>query len=273
MKYSRHPQKFDCKDPELQRQWEDLKEVLCDNEHMKYYKIMVGQKINLKTIFNVWTTPSNDLSNIWSHFLFGIFFIVRAFNFEGRFFWLNAITAYTYFMSSMYHTFRTYSRKLYNIFLVFDVLGIAIQISTYNIVDTISLMGTKRPDLEKLYLIVYISILVLNFISIPIILHYKKYTVRTILFCVVATSGFVLMYNGYLVNGVSEEFKALFYNRLITFAYQGVGIFFRGSHIPERWLPNTIWQEYFHSHFWFHIVASIGSIYACRSSEALINFK
>ena len=270
-KYSKHPQKFDNPDPELQRQWEDLKEVLCDNEHMKYYKIMIGRNVNISSILEVMTTGSTDLTNIWSHLLFGIYFLFASFHRRGRFFWLFIITSYTYFMSACYHIFRNYSRTLYDIFLCFDVSSIGIQIFSYNIVDTISFFSKRRPDLKKIYLTIFISFLIITTASIPIILHYKFYTFRTVLFSFVATIGFGLIYHGYkvqLTQGQSTLLSMIYY-RIISYLLQGVGIFFRGSHIPERYLPDTVFQEYFHSHFWFHIAAAIGSVYACKSSEIL----
>ena len=269
LKYSKHPQTFENPDPELQKQWEELKEVLCDNEHMKYYKIMIGQPINFQTVFNVMTSPSTDLTNIWSHLLFGIFFILRSLKFKGRFFWLNLITAYTYLMSACYHIFRNYSRLLYDIFLSFDVSSIAIQIFSYNIVDSISFFNKKRNDLKKKYLIGFITSTIITLISIPVILYYKFYTFRTILLSSVATVGYILIYHGYLINGFNDSVKNLLRNRIISYALQGVGIFFRASHVPERFLPDTVFQEFFHSHFWFHIAAAIGSIYACISSESI----
>ena len=269
LKYGRHPQKFDSKDPELQKQWEELKEVLCDNEHMKYYKILIGQPINIKTIFSVWFTPNTDVTNVWSHFFFAVLFIVRSFTKEGRFFWLNLVTAYTFLMSGLYHTFRNYSRRLYDIFLCFDVSSIGIQIFSYNIVDTISFFSGKRDDLERMYLIFFITFDIITIISIPFILKYKLYTFRTILFSFVATIGFGLIYHGFTINNNTTILYDMLKNRVISYALQGVGIFFRASHIPERWLPDTVFQEFFHSHFWFHVTAATGSLFACCSSEIL----
>ena len=271
LKYSNHPQTFESSDPNLQEQWESLKEVLCDNEHMKYYKIMIGQPINFATVFNVMTTPSTDLSNIWSHLLFFFFFIKRAFRFSDRFFWLNCVTAYTYLMSACYHIFRNYNRRLYDIFLCCDVSSIAIQIYAYNIVDSISFFSKKKKNLKIMYIAGLLISELFILLSIPIILRYKLYTFRTVLFSLVATFGFLLIYHGYRVNGYSESFKKLIINRVISYALQGLGIFFRGSHIPERFFQDTVFQEFFHSHFFFHIAAAIGSVYACISSESIAN--
>ena len=270
MKYSNHVQKFENADPQLQEQWKHLKEVLCDNEHLKYYKIMIGRKINFKSILEVWTSPSIELTNFWSHFLFGIYFLIRGFSFSGRFFVLNLLTALTYLMSSVYHTFRSFSRKLFDLMLCFDVSGIAIQVLTYNFVDTISFFGGIRDDLVKNYVICHGLLSLFTYITIPILLYNKLYTCRTVLICFVAMSGYFLIYHAYLIFGFTEKIQKLLFYRIVSFSLQGVGIFFRGSHIPERFLPDTIFQKFFHSHFWFHIVAAIGSIYACMSSEVLM---
>ncbi|EAY14286.1 hypothetical protein TVAG_026070 [Trichomonas vaginalis G3] len=268
-KYRYHPEKFDTDDPVLQKEWEDLKDVLCDNEYMTRYKIMIGQPINLKTIWNIWSTPSTDLSNIWSHFIAGIFFIVRGCFFPGRFLALHLITAYTYITSSMYHTFRNYNRKLYDIMLNFDVSGIAIQIFSYDFVDTIAFFHNRRNDLMYIYIAVFSVLAILIIGSVPIILKRKLYTLRTVSFSICALTCFPLFVHGIKIYGWNSKSKRMLILRIITIALEGVGIFFRASKLPERCAQGGVFQWCFHSHFWFHLAASVGSFVGCLSTEAM----
>lgn len=269
-KYRQHSETFDSPDPNLQKQWEDLKDVLCDNEYMTRYKIMIGQPINLKTIFNIWTTPSTDLSNIWSHFLAAIFFIVRGCFFKERIFWLHMVTAYTYIVSSLYHTFRNYSRNLYDIMLNFDVSGIAIQIFSYDFVDTIAFFYNRNNKLMYIYIGVFSVLAILIVGSVPFILKRKLYTLRTVSFSICALTCFPLFAHGIKVYGWNSKSQRMLYLRIITIALEGVGIFFRASKIPERFCQGNIFQWCFHSHFWFHIAASVGSFVGCLSCEAML---
>lgn len=270
LKYSRHPQKFENPDPKLQKEWEDLKEVLCDNEYMMGYKIMVGQPISIPTIWNIITTVHTDTSNIYSHLLFGFFFLFRAYGQINRLVFMNCMCALTFFMSAFYHTFRNYSRKMYNMCLCFDVSAIGIQIFTFNLVDIVTYFEESRPDLLKIYMMILASFFIITMVSMPFILHYKIYWLRTFLYIILATTCFPLAFHAYIVNGMTEKMKSMIYLRLMTFFFQGVGLCFRSSHIPERFAQGTIFQYVLHSHFWFHIFGSIGSYYGCLSSEALI---
>lgn len=268
LKYKNHPQKFDNSDPELQKQWEDLKEVLCDNEFMTRYKIMVGQPINFSTVWNILTTIHTDTSNIYSHLIACIFFVIRSIGLEFRFALVHLLCALTFFMSVIYHTFRNYSRKLYDITLVLDVNGINIQIFAYLFTDTISFFGSTRPDLMQNYLILYGILLVISLTSVPFILHYKIYWLRTFTFILISFLCFPLIYHSYLINGLTDQLRIFIPLRLFVFFWQGLGLIFRSSHIPERFLPHTIFQYIFHSHFWFHICGAIGSYFGCLSCQA-----
>ncbi|EAX94520.1 hemolysin-III related family protein [Trichomonas vaginalis G3] len=268
-KYRYHPEKFDSKDPVLQEQWEDLKDVLCDNEYMTKYKIMIGKPINLKTIIEIWTSKSTDLSNIWSHFLAGVFFIIRGWSFDGRLFTLHLLAAYTYIMSAMYHTFRNYNRKMYDIMLNFDVSGIAIQIFSYDFVDTIAFFHGKRDDLMYIYCAVFAILSVIVIGAVPIILSRKLYTLRTVLFSLCAFTCFPLFAHGIKIYGWNEKSQNMLILRIATIALEGVGIFFRASKVPERFTQGNIFQWCLHSHFWFHIAGAIGSYVGCLSAEAM----
>lgn len=267
LKYSKHPQKFESTDPKLQKEWEDLKEVLCDNEYMIRYKIMVGQPINFSTVWNILSTIHTDTSNIYSHLIAGVFFVYRSINKDFRFALVHLLCALTFFMSSFYHTFRNYSRKLYDIMLVLDVNGINIQIFAYLFTDTMNFFGNLRPDLMKNYLILFGFLLFISMISVPFILHYKIYWLRTFTFIVFSFLCLPLVYHCYLISGLTDQLRAFIPIRLAVFFWQGLGLIFRSSHIPERFFPHTIFQYIFHSHFWFHICGAIGSYFGCLSCE------
>lgn len=268
LKYRNHPQKFDNPDPELQKQWEDLKEVLCDNEYMIRYKIMVGQPINFSTVCNILTTVHTDTSNIYSHLIAGIFFIIRSIGLEFRFALVNLLCALTFFMSVFYHTFRNYSRKLYDITLVLDVDGINIQIFAYLFTDTVSFFGDSQSEIMKKYLFFYSLLFVISIIAVPFILHYKIYWLRTFIFIIISFLCLPQIYHNYLINGCTDKLRHFISLRLIVFFWQGLGLIFRSSHIPERFLPHTIFQYIFHSHFWFHACGAIGSYFGCLSCQA-----
>ena len=266
-KYSKHPQKFNNPDPKLQKEWEELKEVLCDNEYMINYKIMIGQPINISTVWNILSTKHTDTTNIYSHLFFAIFFLIRCFFVEKKFIIVNSFCFLTYFLSATYHTFRNYSRKLYDICLIFDVSGIAIQIFGFLIMDSICFFQDSRPDLMKNYLIFFCTLFIIVLIAIPIILHYKIYCLRTFLFTLISLLCFPQVYHYYHYNGLNDLLKQYLPYRTLVFIWQGIGLCFRSSHVPERFLPGTIFQYFWHSHFWFHIFATFGSYYGCLSCE------
>ncbi|OHS96045.1 hemolysin-III related family protein [Tritrichomonas foetus] len=270
LKYSNHPQKFDNPDPKLQKEWEDLKEVLCDNEYMMGYKIMVGQKINFSTVWNILTTKHTDTSNIYSHLIFGFFFTYRAFAFNSKFelILVNLLCALTFFMSAFYHTFRNYSRRWYDLCLTLDVSGIGIQIFAYLITDTINFFKDDHPDLMRNYLIFFCILFVVSLVSVPFILKYKLYFWRTFMFTIISMLCIpLIMHHIWLCNGIDEKLRRFLPLRAAIFFWQGVGLCFRSSHIPERFFPRTIFQYVFHSHFWFHIAGSVGSYFGCLSCE------
>jgi len=269
-KYCLHPQKFHNPDATLQKEWENLKEVLCDNEYMKNYKIMVGQKIGIKSMANVWTSIHADTSNIYSHFFFALLFFWVAFKKEGSIFWLYLAAGSTFIISAIYHTIRNYSRKIYDIALNLDVSSIGIQVFMFNFVDCINLFKDTRPDITRNYLIGFGALFTICLSSIPIILKHKLYALRTTVFCLMASLGFPLIIHGSFYYADSSKLHKMIFLRVFVFLFCGIGLGFRSSHIPERFHPDTIFQSFFHSHFIFHVLVSIGSFCGCLSSEALL---
>lgn len=267
MKYSKHPQKFNNPDPQLQKQWEDLKDVLCDNEYMMGYKIMIGRPINLKTIWEILSTVNTDTPNIWSHIFFGFFFVWQAIGESKRLVFVNLLCALTYFMSAVYHTFRNYSRRLYDILLSLDVSSINIQIFSLMFSDIFAMFYDAEPELTKKIAIIYAIVFIVSTGAVPIILAKKLYWVRTCMFCMMCTITIPVVYWKLSITGFDDQMKKFLVLRSATFGTQIIGLCFRSGHIPERWFPRTIWQTVFHSHFWFHTIAGVGSMFGVLSAK------
>lgn len=264
-KYANHPQKFETTNPDDEKEWKKLKEVLCDNEYMTHYKIMVGKPVNIKTIFDVLTTLHTDTTNIYSHLIAAIVFFWRSYRSKRCI--VNCLCGITFLISAIYHTLRNFSRRLYDITLIMDVNGIAIQIFAYLFNDAFVLFNDFRKDLMYIYFLVYTVIFLIFIISIPFILKNKIYWLRTFLCTVISFLCFQIMYHAYSLFGCDESLIRIVKLRVITFICQGIGLCFRSSHFPERISKIPLFSYIFHSHFFFHIVASIGSYYGCLSCE------
>ena len=268
MKYARHPQKFDNPDPELQRQWLDLKEVLCDNEYMMGYKIMIGQPVNLRTIWNVMTTIHTDTSNIWSHVAFFLYFVWKAFlaRDDSSTVMMYMLCGGTFLGSVVYHILRNYSRRLFDICLFFDVSGIGIQVFMYLFTDSRAWFKDKRPDWYKMYQVLYTVLLIIFLTSMPVILRKKLYWLRTIeLGCLVAIAIPPFCRKLY-IDGWDDRTTEFLIKRALSVFFQFLGLVIRSAHYPERLFPRTIWQLVFHSHFWFHVSGGFGSVFGAMSS-------
>lgn len=266
MKYARHPQKFDNPDPELQRQWLELKEVLCDNEYMIGYKIMVGQPVNLRTIWNVITTAHTDTTNIWSHIIFAVYFAIKAIGKDSSTALLYLLCGLTFLGSVVYHILRNYSRRLFDICLFFDVSGIGIQVFTYLFLDSRSWFKEKHPEVYRMYQIIYTILLLVFLTTMPVILRKKLYSLRTIELGLLVCSAIPPFCHKLYFDGWDEKTNEFAVLRVLSVFFQFMGLVIRSAHYPERLFPHTIWQYYFHSHLWFHTSGGFGSVFGAKSA-------
>jgi adiponectin receptor len=265
MKYSRHPEKFANPDPELQRQWLELKDVLCDNEHMVGYKIMVGQPVTIGTVWNILTTLHTDTTNIWSHLIGLAIFLIWGILTR---FPVNVCAfcgAMTCLMSASYHTFRNYSRRLYDMCLIFDVLSINLQLWGFFIGDVAAYFLETRPGLFWGYMGLMCAVCGPTIMAVPYLLRHKLYSIRTCLFTCEAALDFPLLLHRWLLDGADDRLRAHVRWKLGSLALAGLGLCFRSSHVPERFLPRTIFQRLFHSHFVFHILSVMSTCVVVRS--------
>jgi predicted membrane channel-forming protein YqfA (hemolysin III family) len=269
MKYARHPEKFSNPDPILQHQWLDLKEVLCDNEFMVGYKIMIGQPVTLASVWNVMTTAHTDTSNIWSH-IFGMVWLACV-GFKSPFPVCLAAFAPSlcYFLSSVYHIFRNYSRRLFDICLCLDVMAIAIQISGFFVTGSYLFFRKTQPRLAENYVIGAFCLLLVTVIAIPFILKWKLYWLRTLVLACETVVCVPLVIHKYCLDGMDEVSVRYLILQGMCLAFGGAGIAVRSAHIPERFFPRTILQYIFHSHFWFHILTVCSSRWGVAAVAAL----
>jgi adiponectin receptor len=270
MKYDRHPQKFDNPDPILQQEWLQLKEVLCDNEYMIGYKIMIGQPVNFTTVFNILTTLHTDTTNIWSHFIGAIVFFYIGFILPFPVPIVCFCSGTVCFLSSLYHIFRNYSRKLYDIFLCLDVSSIGIQLFGGYFVDLITLFGPSHPTIAWRFAIFGGILCVVTLASVPFILMRKLYWVRTFVLSCESVLCLPVFTQKYLVDGFDQRMGRVVGWRMLALMAAGMGMAVRSAHIPERFCPRTVFQSLFHSHCVFHLLALGSAAFSVVSAiEAL----
>jgi predicted membrane channel-forming protein YqfA (hemolysin III family) len=259
MKYSRHPQKFDNPDPELQKQWLELKDVLCDNEFMIGYKIMIGQPVNMKTIWHVITTVHTDTSNIWSHLIAMILFTYLGLIYPFPVCIAAYAPALTFAISSVYHVIRNYSRRLYDILLCLDVSSIGIQICGFLVTGSYSFFWETRRRVAIAYLAVGLSAHALTILSMPFILRRKLYWVRTFVLSLETMVCLPIVVHKYWLDGIDDKFFGYVWWQFLCVLLAGMGILVRSAHVPERFFPRTIFQLIFHSHVLFHILTALSA--------------
>jgi predicted membrane channel-forming protein YqfA (hemolysin III family) len=268
MKYGRHPQKFDNPEPNLQQQWLDLKEVLCDNEYMMGYKIMVGQPITPRTVLNILTTVHTDTTNIWTHIIGAIFLFHCGATSVFPVSIVAISAAVTCCLSAFYHTFRNYSRKLFDICLCLDVSSIGIQVFGSFFADVIILFGPSHPATARRFAIFGVVLCTVTLASIPFILRRKLYWVRTFVFTCESLLGVPVFAQKYLLDGLNEKMISAITWRALCLTIGAVAISVRSAHVPERFFPKTVFQYVFHSHCFFHILSTVGGYMVIRSAQA-----
>jgi adiponectin receptor len=267
--YGRHPQKFDNPDPELQKQWLELKEVLCDNEYMIGYKIMIGRPISFASVFDVLTTVHTDTSNIWSHLLGFLVCFYIGFGAPLPVAITALCSALTYAFSTTYHIFRNFSRAFYDICLFFDVSAIAVQVFGFLFSD-LSVFFPTRPEVAGVYYIVLTVLFVVSVGAFPFILKYKVYWVRTLLLLVDSTLFLPILLHKIYYDGFTDQILQFIPRRALCLVSAVSGIVIRSAHVPERFFPRTIWQTVFHSHFIFHMLSVIASLFGVWSAQAFV---
>jgi predicted membrane channel-forming protein YqfA (hemolysin III family) len=268
MKYGRHPQKFDNPDPALQQEWLNLKEVLCDNEYMIGYKIMVGQPVTPNTVFNILTTLHTDTTNIWTHLIGAIALSYTGLIFPFPVCIVSFSSSATCFLSAIYHTFRNYSRKLYDVCLCLDVSSIGIEIFGAFFTDLINLFGTSHPTIAWRFATAGAALCVATLAGIPFILRWKLYWLRTFVYACESALCIPVFAQKYLVDGFDERMSRVIGWRVLALVTAGMGVAVRSAHIPERFLPRTVFQSLFHSHCFFHLIALVSVTFSILSAQA-----
>jgi len=222
----------------------------------------------------------NETVNIYSHLIGAIFMIYLCTNVNDTFKRLNfditavseywwdywifiyhlLATAFCFFLSASYHTFRNHSIFWYKIWLTIDISGIAFAISSNN---TLALHFQLRcfPNLRYYFIIANFTLLLLNVFYVPILVRQKRTNLRTILFiCFGLINGFALAVHYCLHSGniTAEDYRVILHT-IYAYLATGAALVIRKFKVPEKLLPKTfdVWGA---SHQLFHVLG-IFSVY------------
>jgi predicted membrane channel-forming protein YqfA (hemolysin III family) len=239
---------------------------------MMGYKIMVGQRVTVRTVLDILTTVHTDTTNIWSHIIGAL----------GFFYWSLlspfpvavgcGFASLTCLASASYHTFRNYSRRHYDIFLVLDVSAIQLQMVCYVATDAYGFFAATDMRLVHFYATVACLLAAIIIAIVPFLLRRKLYWIRTCLF-VCETFLWVVPLAGHksAIDAAGKRIAPYIRSKIAAMFWGGLGLVVRSSHVPERFCPRTVFQYVFHSHFIFHVLMGIGSVSATWAIQALVD--
>lgn len=246
------------------------KKVSC-SENFLFNKLIQSesQPIKFKTFFWVFTHLHSETTNIYSHLIPFIYVFISGFFVEYRLKIIYFSIALSYFFSVLFHAFRSFNQRLYDILLIFDTFGISIQIYAISFFEAIIFF---QNDQEKLtfWVTSIVGLLIFTLISIPVLIFKEWYDFRIFLFTVMSFIPFLVFWEGYRTIEVFPNLlKVVSLNVICAFFFL-ISFVFKLLHIPELKFPNTIWQKYFHSSFFLHIFLVFAGIFECLSSKELL---
>lgn len=229
-------------------------------------------------------TLHNDLLNIWTHLLPGLYFIYLVItsnnemsslhiNYEDRLVFTGYLVCATVTMllSAGYHTFRAHSDSAYHFCLACDLRGIVLLVGGAN-------MLTISQDLKyfwywrHFYNLLNFSMLLALFLWIPYMVKHRLSNQRTIYFTVysfiaviVWTHRFLLLHDYHhtlpkLSNYVDHYESGWHHFSTIIICYfcAGFGLVIRNLKYPERKFP-YLFDIFGSSHQIFHVITAFGA--------------
>jgi len=210
----------------------------------------------------------NETMNIWTHGLAFLMFaglIVENFLFTTNMDFYDRLVFQVYLacvstcfsISAFYHIFRNYSVNAYANWLVADINGVGLYIF-----GSVFLVGYFRFWCHDIFRWFYLTIDVLLYlsfaISMPSIVKYKLFNLRTWLFGLLSILGLTAHIHADILEGFFEWHTVIRNAKLVWVAVCVIGsMVIRNKKIPEKWYPGRF-DIFFASHQIFHVLVWLG---------------
>ncbi|EGC37047.1 hypothetical protein DICPUDRAFT_46764 [Dictyostelium purpureum] len=177
-------------------------------------------------------------------------------NFNFLFFLFSCFLCFT--SSTIYHTYRSHSIPVFRKTLMLDVssIGFLILSSVCLIIDS---ELSCWPSFKKVYLSLFLILIIIALLLLPKIMREKRYGFRTLIFSILALQGIVShLLRIYMQGYFDQDFYVL---KCLVFAYLfiGLGLAIRRLKVPEKYSPGKF-DIWFSSHQIFHVLVVIGTI-------------
>jgi adiponectin receptor len=229
-------------------------------------------------------TLHNDLLNIWTHLIPGLYFLYLALasdaemakldiNLEDRIVFTGYLicATITMLMSAGYHTFRAHSHDAYNFCLACDLRGIVLLVSGANML-TISQALKYFDYWRHFYNLLNASMLLALLLWIPYMVKHRLSNQRTVYFSVFSFVAIIAWLHRFTLLADHHHLLPRIYNYVdhyesgwhhfnvivICYVMPAVGLVIRNLKYPERKFP-YIFDIFGASHQIFHVITAGGA--------------